>query len=116
MGKGNIGMRVFSPSNRGKLALLAGATAQPFADVFWETAKDDEKVTLGVLNLLSRLQAEKQYGQVFEILRILHSAFHVRFGPELLNLQRDPVSLAYFLDCFLQDFYEIIDDHVAGIG
>ena len=96
--------------------MLASASAQPFAEVFWETTKGDSEITGLLLNLFSRLQEEKRYDQMFEVLRILHSAFRIRFGSELLALQNDPAALACFLDCFLRDFYEIIDDHVAGIG
>mgnify|MGYP000926513407 CR=1 FL=1 len=105
-----------SPPEESRLTLLASASAQPFAEVFWETTKDDNEIAVLLLNLFSRLQEEKRYGRMFEILRILHSAFRVRFGPELLALQNDPAALACFLDCFLRNFYEIIDDHVAGIG
>lgn len=104
------------PPEKVRLILLASASAQPFAEVFWETVQGDSEIAVLLLNLLSHLQEEKQYGQMFEVLRILHGAFRVRFGSELLNLQSDPAALKYFLDCFLQDFYEIIDDHVAGIG
>ncbi|MFT8888084.1 MAG: hypothetical protein ABF904_04640 [Ethanoligenens sp.] len=104
------------PTNREHLVLLASVSAQPFAEVFWETVQGDSEIAVLLLNLLSRLQEEKQYDQMFEVLRILHSAFRVRFGPELLVLKNDTAARAYFLNCFLRDFYEIIDDHVAGIG
>lgn len=104
------------PPEQAQLILLASASAQPFAEVFLETAQGDSEIAVLLLHLLSHLQEEKQYGQMFEILRILHSSFHVRFGSELLNLQSNPVALKYFLDCFIRDFFEIIDDHVAGIG
>ena len=108
--------QVLLPPEKVRLALLASASAQPFAEVFWETVQGDSEIAILLLNLLSRLQEEKQYGQMFEVLRILHSAFRIRFGPELLALRNDPIALKCFADCFLRDFYEIIDDHVAGIG
>lgn len=108
--------QVLLPPKKVRLALLASASAQPFAEVFWETVQGDSEIAVLLLNLLSRLQEGEQYDQMFEALRILHSAFRIRFGPELLTLQNAPDALAYFLDCFLRDFYEIIDDHVAGIG
>jgi hypothetical protein len=104
------------PSDKVHLILLASAFAQPFAEVFWVTTESDSETAILLLNLFSRLQEEKQYDRLFEILRILHGVFHVHFGQELLNLQSDPAALKYFLDCFLRDFFEIIDDHVAGIG
>ena len=108
--------RIPLPSEKVRLVLLASASAQPFAEMFWETTKSDSKIAVLLLNLFSHLQEEKGYDRMFEVLRILHGAFRVRFGPELLALQNDPAALACFLDCFLRDFYEIIDDHVAGIG
>ena len=102
-------------SDKVHLILLASAFAQPFAEVFWVTTENDSETAVLLLNLFSRLQEEKQYDRMFELLRILHSVFRVHFGQELLNLQSDPAALKYFLDCFLRDFYEIIDDHVAGI-
>lgn len=103
-------------SEKVHLVLLASASAQPFAEMFRETVQGDSEIAVLLLNLLSRLQEEKQYDQMFEVLRILHSAFRVQFGPELLALQSDSAARAYFLDCFLRDFFEILDDHVAGIG
>lgn len=102
-------------SDEARLLLLASASAQPFAEVFWKTVQSDSEIAVLLLSLLSRLQEEKQYDQMFELLRILHSVFCVHFGQELLNLQSDSAALKFFLDCFLRDFYEIIDDHVAGI-
>jgi hypothetical protein len=99
-----------------RLTLLASVFVQPFAEVFWITTESDSEIAVLLLNLFSRLQEEKQYDQMFELLRILHSVFRVHFGQELLNLQHDPPALKYFLDCFLRNFFEIIDDHVAGIG
>ena len=103
------------PSDKVRLLLLASAFAQPFAEVFWVTTESDSEIAIMLLNLFSRLQEEKQYDRMFELLRILHSVFRVHFGQELLKMQSDPVALKYFLDRFLRDFYEIIDDHVAGI-
>lgn len=105
-----------TPTGQEHLVLLASASAQPFAEVFWETVQGDSEIAVLLLNLFSSLQEEKRYDRIFETLRILHSAFRVRFGRELLALQDDSAALAYFLDCFLRDFYEVIDDYVAGIG
>ncbi|MFT9057657.1 MAG: hypothetical protein ABF449_13830 [Ethanoligenens sp.] len=104
------------PADQEHLVLLASASAQSFADVFWETVQGDSEIAVLLLNLFSSLQEEKRYNRMFEVLRILHSAFRVRFGPELLALQNDSAAHAFFLDCFLRDFFEILDDHVAGIG
>ena len=104
------------PPDKVHLILLASTFAQPFAEVFWVTTESDSETAVLLLNLFSRLQEEKQYDRMFELLRILHGVFRVHFGQELLNLQSDPAALKYFLDCFLRDFFEIIDDHVAGIG
>jgi mannose-6-phosphate isomerase-like protein (cupin superfamily) len=104
------------PSEKVRLVLLASASAQPFAEVFWETTKNDSEIAVLLINLFSHLQEEKRYDQMFEVLRILHGAFRVHFGSELLALQSDAAALACFLDCFFRDFYEIIDDHVSGIG
>lgn len=104
------------PPDKVHLILLASTFAQPFSEVFWVTTESDSETAVLLLNLFSRLQEEKQYDRMFELLRILHGVFRVHFGQELLNLQSDPAALKYFLDCFLRDFFEIIDDHVAGIG
>lgn len=116
MNQKNFRVRFPLSSEKVHLVLLASASAQPFAEVFWATVQGDSEIAVLLLNLLSSLQKEKRYDEMFEVLRILHSAFRVRFAPELLALQHDPGALIYFLDCFLRDFYEIIDDHVAGIG
>ena len=104
-----------SPDNV-HLILLASTFAQPFAEVFWVTTESDNEIAVLLLNLFSRLHDEKQYERLFELLRILHGVFRIHFGPELLKMQSNPAALKYFLDCFLRDFYEIIDDHVIGIG
>ncbi|ADU26897.1 hypothetical protein [Ethanoligenens harbinense] len=116
MNQEDFHVQVPLPPEKVRLILLASASAQPFAEVFWETVQGDSEIAVLLLNLLSRLQEEKRYDQMFEVLRILHSAFRVRFAPELLALRNVPTARAYFLDCFLRDFYEIMDDHVAGIG
>lgn len=116
MDQKNLRAQVSGLSDTERLALLASATVQPFAEVFWETTEHDSEIAKILLNLFFRLQEEKQYEQLFELLRILHGAFRVRFRPELLVVQNEPTACAYFLDCFLKGFYEIIDDHVAGIG
>lgn len=116
MNQKNSRAQVSLSSEKVHLVLLASASAQPFAEVFWKTVQGDSEIAVLLLNLLSHLQEEEQYEQMFEVLRILHSAFHVRFGSELLALQNDSAAHAFFLDCFLRDFFEILDDHVAGIG
>lgn len=116
MGQKDTHTQMPIPSDKVHLILLANAFAQPFAEVFWVTTENDSEIAILLFNLFSNLQEEKQYDRLFELLRILHGIFRVHFGQELLKLQNDPDALKYFLDCFLRDFYEIIDDHVAGIG
>ena len=86
--------RVPLSSEKVHLILLASASAQSFAEVFWETVQGDSEIAILMLNILSRLQERKQYDQMFEVLRILHSAFRVRFGRELLALQDDSAAPA----------------------
>lgn len=104
MNQENSHARAHLSSEKVRLVLLASASAQPFAKVFWETTKDDSEIAVLLLNLFSHLQEEKRYGRMFEVLRILHGASRIRFGPGLLALQNDPAALACFLDCFLRDF------------
>lgn len=110
----DIGLQKPIQSNR--IAFLANTSALPFAEVFWKATECDPEITKILLNLFYRLQEQRLYEQMFEILRILHSAFRVRFGPKLLALQNAPAARAYFLDCFFKSFYEIIDDYVSRIG
>ena len=104
------------PIQTNRLAILASTSALSFADVFWETTECDKEIAKMLLNLFYRLEEQKKYEVMFEILRILHSAVRVRFGPKLLALQNAPAARAYFLDCFFQSFYEIIDDYVSRVG
>lgn len=98
-------------TNLNKINLISGAITAPFVRMVYESNNDDVSGVQRMYDILASLFFSGQYQELYDSLKEIYDDMGYRFDEPLSLMQDNQDALVYFLESFLTDYEDIMEDY-----
>lgn len=109
-----IAAEILLPSgetNLNKINLISGAITLPFVRMVYESNAGNVSGVQRMYNLLSGLFFSGQYQELYDSLTEVYDDMGYQFDSTISLIQDNQDALVYFLESFLMDYEDIMEDY-----
>lgn len=98
-------------TNLNKINLISGAITAPFVRMVYESNNDGVSGVQRMYDILAGLFFSGQYQELYDSLKEIYDDMGYRFDEPLSLMQDNQDALVYFLESFLTDYEDIMEDY-----